>query len=417
MALPRGAGVPVVRREHLGGEWQEVGRGGFGRVYRARHKDLRMDVAVKVLNDNASHFVFKEASFMDLASNEFVLRVLGTYKGPGGERGLVTEYMRRGSIESLQKALSGPPPWPLAFRLAHQIALAMDFLHHKNFVHLDLKPNNILLNDTLNARLADFGLSTVSRSVEMNSTNMQTGPRGTYPYMPPEAFDAKYEPVRAFDLYSYGILLWSIFTGREPYQGALFSLVELRITEGDRPRCEDLLGLQVVGISDLVSLMKNCWDKDPHKRPHFKDCLKITERLFPEHSNGIQRAITEVLARLESSNQQGITKLNDVEGQRSVCDGASLSISGETMSRKAEFVDHHKPTIIQRVSNALAIAEELGSKVHSEIYCNIRAKKTNQDRVRELYCTTLRSGGERVKAAFYDALKKHEFDLMQDLEN
>ncbi|XP_072290545.1 receptor-interacting serine/threonine-protein kinase 4-like [Eucyclogobius newberryi] len=385
----------VIRRASLSADWHEVGRGGFGRVYKARHKDMGIDVAVKILKKDASHILLREARFMDLGSNEFVLRVYGIYEGPSGERGLVTEYMRRGSIESLQKQLSGPPPWPLAFRLVHQIALAMNFLHLKNIVHLDLKPNNILLDDTLNAKVADFGLSTVSMSVEMNCRNMQTGPQGTFPYMPPEAFKTTYEPVRAFDTYSYGILIWSIFTGKEPYQGVNYTLVELRIPEGDRPLCEDLLSLQVVGITDAVGLMKKCWDQNPDMRPHFKDCFKITEQLFSKHSKDIQRTVYEVLTILASS-----------------------SVSGKTMTRreKAKFVDDHRAVLIQRVSNALVIAEELEDMVHNETYSLIQVKETSQAKIRELYSATLRSGGERAKAAFYDALKKHQPVLMEELE-
>uniref|UniRef100_A0A3B4AF49 Protein kinase domain-containing protein n=1 Tax=Periophthalmus magnuspinnatus TaxID=409849 RepID=A0A3B4AF49_9GOBI len=278
-------------------DWQEVGRGGFGRVYKIRHKDWGFDVAVKVFNISS----LESLDVGRKGRDSFVLRMYGIYEGPSGERGLVTEYMRRGSIESLQKRLSGPPPWPLAFRLVHQIALAVNFLHLKNIVHLDLKPSNVLLDDTLNAKLADFGLSKVSVNVMMMRSSLQAGPQGTFPYMPPEAFDMSYEPVQTFDTYSYGILLWSVFTGKEPYEGVNYTLVELRIPEGDRPPCGDLQRLQVVGITDIVNLMKKCWDKDPAKRPHFKDCLKTTERLLSRHSNGIQKAVYEVLTILVSS--------------------------------------------------------------------------------------------------------------------
>lgn len=101
----------------------------------------------------------KEADHMEKVPCKFVLRVYGLYQGymAAGQtemrHGIVMEFMRRGSIQSLWNDLSGPPPWPLAFRLAHQVALGMNFLHSRNLMHHDLKPSNVLLDDDLNAKV------------------------------------------------------------------------------------------------------------------------------------------------------------------------------------------------------------------------------------------------------------------------
>lgn len=224
----------------------------------------------------------------------------------------------------------------------------------------------------------------------------------------------------------FGILLWSIFTGEEPYPGANYCRVELRIPEGDRPCCENLQILQVVGIKDIVALMKTCWEENQNKRPHFKDILKTTEKLFSRHSNDIRRAVDEVLTKLDSPNQVQRRYMNPVNEptvllQSDTVDRVdwvpSNTDSSKTLTRKdkARFVDQHRATLIQRVSQALAIAEELGNMVHNETYSTIRAKEHPCDQVRVLYNETLRSGGERVKAAFYDALKKHQPFLMNEL--
>ena len=98
---------------------------------------------------------------MRQGSNPYVLRILGVYQGcppgtgPSTQLGLVMEFMERGSLAGLQEALCGPPPWPLAFRLAHQVALGMNFLHCMcpPLLHLDLKPSNVLLDSDLNVRV------------------------------------------------------------------------------------------------------------------------------------------------------------------------------------------------------------------------------------------------------------------------
>ncbi|KAM6920177.1 uncharacterized protein PEZ65_012212 [Lycodopsis pacificus] len=79
---------------------------------------------------------------------------------------------------------------------------------------------------------------------------------------------------------------------------------------------------------------------------------------------------------------------------------------------KAKFVDDNRATLIQTVSAVMAITEELGDMVHPEAYSLINATATSRDKMRELYDNSLRSGGEVVKAAFYDALKKHHPGLV-----
>lgn len=95
---------------------------------------------------------------MEEASCEYVLRVYGIYQGPPVQspplqQGIVMEFMGKGSVQSLQEDLGSPPPWPLAFRLAHEVALGMNFLHTRKLMHQDLKPSNVLLNDDLKAKV------------------------------------------------------------------------------------------------------------------------------------------------------------------------------------------------------------------------------------------------------------------------
>uniref|UniRef100_A0A671Y9E5 Receptor-interacting serine/threonine-protein kinase 3-like n=1 Tax=Sparus aurata TaxID=8175 RepID=A0A671Y9E5_SPAAU len=477
--------------------WEPVGSGGFGDVYTARHKDWGFDVAIKIPRTDVG---YKEATLMEMVSFEFVLRVYGIYQrslstsGGSMQRGIVMEFMRRGSVESLMNDLSGPPPWSLAFRLAHQVAAGMNFLHAERIVHQDLKPSNVLLTENLDARLADFGLSRVSTSA-LTSSSEQTGETGgTYKYMPPEAFDASYRPVRDFDIYSYGILLWSIVTGEEPYPAvADYSLVKMLVADkGQRPPCEDLEKMGVEGLKELVGLMKRCWVKDPNKRPKFNKVLKETEELFSKHRTAIRDAVDQVLKRLDSpnGNQRSETsasnrrpphqapersksidevdmpspitrhpptqdspnsnQLSDTSAsnrhpphqapERSISnnevdmpspitrhpptqgmrrevfhqDASHSSAKHMTDEEKENFVNVKKADLIQRVKLVVKIAEELGNMVNPETYDNIRAEKTSREQMRVLY-TLLDSEGKKIKAAFYDALKRNHQLLVEDL--
>ncbi|XP_030282043.1 receptor-interacting serine/threonine-protein kinase 3-like [Sparus aurata] len=433
--------------------WEPVGSGGFGDVYTARHKDWGFDVAIKIPHTGVC---YKEATLMETVSCEFVLRVYGIYQrssstsGGSMQRGIVMEFMRRGSVESLLNDLSGPPPWPLAFRLAHQVAAGMNFLHAERIVHQDLKPSNVLLTENLDARLADFGLSRVSTSA-LTSSSEQTGETGgTYKYKPPEAFDASYKPVRDFDIYSHGILLWAIVTGEEPYPAvADYSLVKMLVADkGQRPPCEDLEKMGVEGLKELVGLMKRCWDEDPNKRPKFNKVLKETEELFSKHRTAIRDAVDQVFKRLDSPNgnqrsetstsnrrpphqapersmsidevdmPSPITRHPPTQGMRREVfhqDAYCSSAKHMTDEEKEKFVDDNRATLIQKVTLVVKIAEELGNMVNPETYDKIAAKETSQDQMRLLYRSVLDSGGKKVKAAFYIALKENHKLLVEDL--
>ncbi|XP_063337229.1 receptor-interacting serine/threonine-protein kinase 3-like isoform X3 [Pelmatolapia mariae] len=454
--------------------WQLIGSGGFGQVFKARHKTWRCDVAIKLPRHAAGDTkLCNEANHMAKVSlHSSVLRLYGIYRGcpPNGgqniQLGIVMELMDRGSVQTLLETLSGPPPWPLAFRLAYEIAQGMNFLHEKNILHHDLKPSNVLLDDDLHAKLADFGLSRVSTSVLMSSKDMSTVKGGTCQYMPPESFRSSYKPVRKFDIYSYGILLWSIICGKEPFPDATLALLKLKIPMGDRPPCDEIDQTKAEGLRELVGLMERCWDGDPSKRPDFGECDEITNDVFSKHRAGIHDAVGQVKKKLDSQHgnqypdtcgppgvnheMPGQSESNDNVDARTEMQNMQLGHQHSNMSspsgftaeipasndtvdiplqnnvsssarnlteneKAVDFVDKNRATLIREVSEVLAIADELGDLVHPEAYSRILATLTSQDKMRELFQRTLRSGGVKVKAAFFDALKKHHPNLVERL--
>ncbi|XP_039524854.1 receptor-interacting serine/threonine-protein kinase 3 isoform X2 [Pimephales promelas] len=288
----------------------KIGCGGFGQIYRAKHTGWVMDVAIKLLlyKDGSTSSILREAELMFQGGNPNVMRIFGLYEGRLGQSGfplqsgLVMEFMVRGSVSGLLQTLAGPPPWPLGFRMAHQVGLGMNFLHHLSppLLHLDLKPSNVLLNHSLDAKITDFGLSRVARSVSRVSREREEDEGGTLIYMPPEALQSvNYKPSTASDVYSYGVLLWSIITGKEPYGGAMSSLVRFRIPQGDRPDLSLIDPSEAEGLGELVSLMRSCWDQDARRRPAFLDCVNVTEKIFEMHQRGISDAVRDVLKLLE----------------------------------------------------------------------------------------------------------------------
>ncbi|XP_071357192.1 receptor-interacting serine/threonine-protein kinase 3-like isoform X1 [Trachinotus anak] len=425
----------IVGREKLE-KWKFAGSGAFGYVYRARHKVWKYVVAIKILKDGARFTALdKEVEHMDKASCDYVLSVCGIfegfppYEGSSMTRGIITKYMDKGSVQTLLD-LPSPPPWPLAVRLVHEVALGMNFLHDKKLLHGDLKPSNVLLNEDLHAKLADFGLSRVSASAS-NSSREATGEvGGTSVYMPPEALlDHFIKPHHSFDVYSYGIFMWSVFTGKEPFPGACRLLLEENVgREKQRPPCHKLKERNEKGLKKLVALMIRCWDQEPANRPAFGECLDDTEEVYLMHEAKVRKAVDEVLDSLDPhSNTSGsIRQTQEQSEPHDTVDNIragmfsrqeSDTVSTETMSEaaKAKFVDDNILVLIQEVSNVMAIVQELGDMVPREIRKTIEHTLNDEEKMRELFHTALHSGGETVKAAFYTALKIHESKLVKQL--
>ncbi|XP_078126064.1 receptor-interacting serine/threonine-protein kinase 3-like isoform X2 [Sander vitreus] len=293
------------------GDWEEIGSGGFGQIYKARHHQWGFDVAIKLLlqGEGTDKSLLREIDMMRQATSPYVTAVRGIFKGrtPSSGRstqlGVVMELMERGSLASLQEALRVTPPWPLVFRLAHQVALGINFLHSlpRPVLHQDLKPQNVLLDNALNAKLTDFGLAQISCSVTQVSNGEPLG--GTIYYMPPEALQSTlYKPTRAFDIYSYGILLWSIATGKQPYEYAKPDLVIIRVPLGDRPPLDDIKG-DAEGLTELIGLIKRCWDHKPEQRPRALECTTETEQLYEMHKDAIFDAVHEVQKKLQKEGK------------------------------------------------------------------------------------------------------------------
>ncbi|XP_060922587.1 receptor-interacting serine/threonine-protein kinase 3-like [Limanda limanda] len=296
--------------------WDLIGSGGFGEIYKARHQGWCLDVAIKLLlnDDGSSSSLLREVKMMRQGSSEYVMQVHGIFRGrspksgPLAQLGLVMKYMEKGSLYSLQKTLDGVPPLPLVFRLAHQVALGINFLHSLSppLLHRDLKPSKVLLDSDLNVKLTGFGLSKPSQTQTLVSeTDLEDG-GGTISYMPPEAFDINYKPSRAFDIYSYGILLWSIATGEQPYPYAPPSVVMLLIPKGQRPSLDELSirAADQEELRGLMELMIRCWGGNPTQRPSSLDCTKITKKLYRRQKRGIIDAVQEVLKKLEQKEQE-----------------------------------------------------------------------------------------------------------------
>ncbi|KAJ1137582.1 hypothetical protein NDU88_003980 [Pleurodeles waltl] len=298
--------------------WHLIGGGSFGVIYRARHTDWRLNVAVKKLNSNFSQGLqelLSEATMMDMALPiTYVIKLYGMYEGMNNDgsvcHGIVMEYLENGSLDSLQHRVY-PLPWELKIRILYEVALGMNRLHSLEppLLHLDLKPSNVLLDDEFHVRIADFGLSRFRRGASVAAGAVEDY-GGTLEYMPPESLtdDIRYRPTQVFDIYSYGILMWAVLTGEVPYSGAKHDLIKMRIPLGDRPDLDLLEKLgSVEKIDELKALMHRCWHQETSKRPTFRECSMDIENIWTVHKTGITfavRKVQDILQKMVTSSRE-----------------------------------------------------------------------------------------------------------------
>jgi serine/threonine protein kinase len=234
--------VPVIRRERvpLGpgsrlGPYEiiaSVGTGGMGEVFRARDTRLGREVAIKILTpahagdpDSVRRFE-KEARAVASLSHPNVVPVFDVGE-QDGVRYAVSEYVEGETLRARLKR--GPMPPFEAAEVAAQIAEGLSAAHQKGFVHRDIKPENVVLAHTTFARILDFGLAKRSAGLpgvsvseqEVTQSAFLTEPgiiAGTVGYMSPE--QVRGEPVNGrSDIFSLGVVLWEMLTGRRPFRG------------------------------------------------------------------------------------------------------------------------------------------------------------------------------------------------------
>lgn len=198
---------------------EEIGRGGMATVYRAYQPTLERYVALKVLPVYFQQDVeflrrfHHEAKAAARLNHPNIVRIYGV----GESRGLnymVMEYADGGSLRD--RLVAGKPLESAeAVHIISQVAAALDYAHRRGVIHRDIKPSNILLTGDGRVLLSDFGIAKVSELSQLTRTGTFLG---TAEYTSPE--QAESQPVDArSDLYSLGVVLYQMLTGRVPFSG------------------------------------------------------------------------------------------------------------------------------------------------------------------------------------------------------
>ncbi|KAG6739908.1 hypothetical protein POTOM_057526 [Populus tomentosa] len=279
-------------------ELQELGSGTFGTVYHGKWRGT--DVAIKRINDRCfagkpseqermrDDFWNEAIKLADLHHPNVVAFYGVVHDGLGGSVATVTEFMVNGSLRNALQKNERNLDKRKRLLIAMDVAFGMGYLHGKNVVHFDLKSDNLLVNlrdpHRPICKVGDLGLSKVKCQ-----TLISGGVRGTLPWMAPELLNGSSSLVsEKVDVFSFGIVLWELLTGEEPYSDLHYGAIIGGIVSNTlRPPVPETCD------PEWRSLMERCWSSEPSDRPN-----------FTEIANDLRAMVAKIPPRGQNPSQQ-----------------------------------------------------------------------------------------------------------------
>jgi serine/threonine-protein kinase len=233
---------------------RRIGRGGMADVFLARDQLLDRPVAIKVLFPEFAAdpaFVERFRREAQAAANLSHPNIVGVYDwgAEGGTYFIVMEYVDGKSLAELMRT-SGPLHPRRAAEIAFEVAGALGFAHAKGVVHRDVKPGNVIISTSGVAKVTDFG---IARALSSPSEDLTAAGAvmGTASYFSPE--QAQGFPVDArSDLYSLGVVLFELVTGRAPFTGDSPVAIAYKHVQEQPPRPSDLVAGVPVGLEAII---------------------------------------------------------------------------------------------------------------------------------------------------------------------
>ncbi|BBH01900.1 Protein kinase superfamily protein [Prunus dulcis] len=296
-----------------------IGQGAFGPVYKAQ-MSTGETVAVKVLATDSKQGEKEfqtEVKLLGRLHHRNLVNLIG-YCAEKGQHMLIYVYMSKGSLAShLYSEKHEPLSWDLRVLIALDVARGLEYLHDgavPPVIHRDIKSSNILLDQSMRARVADFGLSR-EEMVDKHAANI----KGTFGYLDPEYISTR-NFTKKSDVYSFGVLLFELIAGRNPQQG-LMEYAAMN-TEG-KVGWEEIVDSRLNGnfhmqeLNEVAALAYKCVNRAPKKRPSMRDIVQVLSRMLKmRHNRKHMKSLSSVTDEVTIDVNQPETKIQMAEHRR-----------------------------------------------------------------------------------------------------
>ena len=260
-----------------------IGCGSFGKVFKVKVRKTGEFFAAKISKheigkDSSSLLrdLFHEVDIISKLNHPSVLKFIHfspiNFKKKS-KPVIITEYASNGSLDVfLEQNRNSPSKVNMndtrKLIIIYGIASAMSYMHSHRIIHRDLKPGNVLLDDLLFPKIADFGFSKINHSNgSINHLNSTVGTiKGTPIYMSPEIW-IKAQYSNASDVYAFAFVVYEIITNKKPFYNWNFFQILASIQQGNRPEFDHPIP------SSYKNLIEKCWAQNPSLRPTFDEIL------------------------------------------------------------------------------------------------------------------------------------------------
>ncbi|CAH8279077.1 unnamed protein product [Arabidopsis lyrata] len=270
----------------------DVGGGGYGQVYKGILPNGQL-IAIKRAQPGSLQGALEFKTEIELLSrvhHKNVVKLLG-FCFDRGEQMLVYEYIPNGSLRDSLSGKSGIRlDWTRRLRIALGSGKGLAYLHEladPPIIHRDVKSSNILLDERLNAKVADFGLSQLVEDAEKANVTAQV--KGTMGYLDPEYYMTN-QLTEKSDVYGFGVVMLELLTGKIPIENGKYVVKEMKMKMNKSKNLYDLQELldtsistaskNLKGFEKYVDLALRCVDPEGVKRPSMNEAVKEIENIM-----------------------------------------------------------------------------------------------------------------------------------------